>query len=458
MVAIGLLISFFLGYIWLQVFFNRITMLEKIGGAFLLGLALQTMVMVLIEMLGMPITLNRIFVGTAIFGLIPIGFAIIRDRSLLNPIPKKFVFPKISLIWILFMIVIAYISYMNFMKCVYFPTFDRDSIDGFESIGYAIAIEHCIANLTIFDPIYHPRVNSPASVAVYMPFTQLSYAYTYLLGAELSKIINAVMYLSFTVLFYAVMRRVATDTIAIIITLFMIVTPELIAWSSMSATNVLQAIFASIGVIYGLLWIKEQRSEDLYLSAVFMAMNLWSRNEGLVIVLALGAVLFLRMLFLKKWLQIIPWAIIVFIPFLMWNVYMKTAGMWSESVIITKLFWDPEKFGVMWERFVFLMKNRQYYGYSFDAFAIFALANAYFIWKKKLVFNAYTLLCIVLAFVLYFIVIYQVNYVWDSIENVLNYSAKRFFFCFIPMMWFFVGSSYLTEKFGTWLDKFQFGK
>ena len=137
---------------------------------------------------------------------------------------------------------------------------------------------------------------------------------------------------------------------------------------------------------------------------------------------------------------------------------MKAVGIWSESIIITKIFWDAEKLSVMFERFKFLMLNRIYYGNSFDAFALFAIANAYFIWKKKHLFNFYSLMFIVAGFSLYFVVIYQVNYIWDTIENVLNYSVKRFFFCFIPIMWFFVGSSYLTEQFGKWLDKFQFGK
>ena len=456
MITIGLLLSFLLGYIWLQIFFNRITLLEKIAGAFILGLALQTMVMAGLEMLGMPITRNGIFVGTAVLGLLPIVFAVVKNRDLLNPVPKDISFPKISLIWILFAVVIAYIEYMNFAKCVYFPTFDRDAVAGFESIGYAIAQEHCVAKLSLFDSTYQLNIHGPASYITYMPFTQLSYAYVYLLGAEISKIVNALMFLSFIVLFYAVMRRAATSTVAIIITLFMIMTPELMAWSSMSMTNVMQAIFASIGVIYGLLWIKDARNEDLYLSAVFTALNLWSRNEGIVIAVTLGAVLFLRMLFVKKWRKIIPWTIIVLAPFVAWNVYMKMAGMYSENIIITKLFWDAQKFDVMYEHFLFLMKNKQYYGYSFVAFVLFAVANAYFIWKKKHILNAYSLLFVVLVFLLYFVLIYQVDYVWDTIENVLNYSVKRFFFCFIPVMWFFVGTSYLTDKAGTWLDKFQF--
>ena len=46
--------------------------------------------------------------------------------------------------------------------------------------------------------------------------------------------------------------------------------------------------------------------------------------------------------------------------------------------------------------------------------------------------------------VLYTLIIYQINFVWDSIENVLRYSYKRFFFSFIPMMWFYIATNGIT--------------
>ena len=46
-----------------------------------------------------------------------------------------------NLIWLLFILLIVHIEYMNFSKCIYFPPFDGDSLAGFETIGYVASQE-----------------------------------------------------------------------------------------------------------------------------------------------------------------------------------------------------------------------------------------------------------------------------------------------------------------------------
>jgi hypothetical protein len=53
----------------------------------------------------------------------------------------------------------------------------------------------------------------------------------------------------------------------------------------------------------------------------------------------------------------------------------------------------------------------------------------------------------------YVTVLYQVDYQWDSIQNVLDFSAKRFLFCFVPMAWFFSVSVVPMRKFATWFER-----
>ena len=48
---------------------------------------------------------------------------------------------------------------------------------------------------------------------------------------------------------------------------------------------------------------------------------------------------------------------------------------------------------------------------------------------------------ILISSALYMIALYQIDYKWDSIQNVLAYSAKRFLFCFVPMAWFYAMSN-----------------
>ena len=56
------------------------------------------------------------------------------------------------------------------------------------------------------------------------------------------------------------------------------------------------------------------------------------------------------------------------------------------------------------------------------------LANGWFLLKRK--DNLALLAMVVISLAFYVMVLYQIDYKWDSIQNVLAYSAKRFFFLF----------------------------
>lgn len=199
-----------------------------------------------------------------------------------------------NLVWCFFIVLIAYFEYMNFTKCMYFPTFDRDSLAGFDTIGYVMAQEHTFRNLSIFQQSYMPHIHDAGSYMTYAPMVQLSYAFVYLLGAETSKLVPALMYLSLLIAFYGSMQRVTGPTGAAVATFFVLITPEMIAFSSLSATNVIHAATASSGIIYIALWLKCRERKDLYLGSLLLAVNIWTRSEGIVFIGAALAVV-LRM-------------------------------------------------------------------------------------------------------------------------------------------------------------------
>ena len=115
--------------------------------------------------------------------------------------------------------------------------------------------------------------------------------------------------------------------------------------------------------------------------------------------------------------------------------FCKMNNFYSESIAITHLFWDSEKANIIWNGIKSLCLDKQFYGISFLFFTISVLCNSWFIWKKK--DNLPLLVMIAFSLLLYMIVLYQIDYKWDSIHNVLAYSAKRFLFCFIPLIWFY---------------------
>ena len=109
-----------------------------------------------------------------------------------------------NLVWVLLIILIGYCEYMNFSKCMFFPPSDRDSLAAFDTLGFVAAQDHTYMRMSLFDADYNPSIHRAGGSIAYAPFVQMSYAYVYILGAETSKSIPALMYLFFVIAFYGI--------------------------------------------------------------------------------------------------------------------------------------------------------------------------------------------------------------------------------------------------------------
>lgn len=358
----------------------------------------------------------------------------------------------------LFFIAIIVFEWMNFSKCLYYPTFDRDSVMGFDTLGYLIAQEHMIRDLSVFQEEINPGVHNPGSYISYAPLVQEAYALVYQWGAETSKSIPALMHISLLFTFYGFMKRCIGATGSIIATFFMMLTPEMIAFSSMSGTNVIHAIYASLGCMYGLAWLApgiaggKSSKVYLWLSALLLAANIYTRYEGVIFPATLGIFMLIHAIKKKnRWIDFLYWCLIIIAPFLVWKIYQRLSGMYTESFVVPLFAFDSEKAGTILSAFWGLLKSNHFYGWTFSIAAIAFIANLWFIFKKKDSLLPFATLFLSLLF--YACILYYVDYVWDSIHNVLAYSAKRFFFCFCILAWFYIGSAYPIRKIFLFLDK-----
>lgn len=436
MLIFGTIIVIVIGFLAVNNISIKFSWSEKIGLSFPVGIGLQTIVMAIINLFNVRLTAASVLiVGIALIValLIPLY---IRRKEVTECCKKSFhvsIF-NYNFVWLLFIILIGYVEYMNFTKCMYYPTFDRDSLAGFDTIGYVIAQEHTLKGLSLFQSDYMPQIHNAGSYITYAPMVQLSYAYVYLLGAGTSKLIPAFMYLFFLIAFYGSMTRVISRTGAAIATFLVLMTPEMIGFSSLSGTNVIHAVSASLGVIYLSLFFKYKERKDLYLGTLLLGLNIWTRTEGVVFILAALFVVFIYAIKAKDWKSLLIVAF-SFFPALLWVIFSKVSYFYSENVAILYPYWDAEKAAVIWEYMKLHSKNTLYYGWTFIAFLISFVFNIGYLIKKK--DNLAMLTMIFISFILYMIVLYQIDYKWDSIQNVLAYSAKRFLFCFIPIIWFY---------------------
>lgn len=163
-----------------------------------------------------------------------------------------------------------------------------------------------------------------------------------------------------------------------------------------------------------------------------------TRTDGVVFVFAAWTVMGIVGIRNKQWSLLCP-SLCALLPALFWMLFCQVNHFYSESIAITRFFWDAEKAGIIWDGIRSLCLDKQFYGISFPVFVLSLLCNSWFIWKKK--DNLPLLFMTVLSLCLYMVVLYQIEYKWDSIHNVLAYSAKRFLFCFVPLIWFYAMSN-----------------
>lgn len=454
MLTLGIILTCLNGILLTALVGSRFSWTERIGLSFPLGMTLQTIVMALLDLLHIPLTASSVLLGgLLLFALLL--FVVWRFRGIdslrLSPAMLND-WRQANLVWVLLLLLIAYCEYMNFSKCIFFPPSDRDSLAAFDTLGFVAAHDHTYMRMSLFDADYNPSIHRAGGSIAYAPFVQLSYAYVYLLGAETSKAIPALMYLFFVVAFYGILRRNTGKTLAALATLFMMMAPEMLAFSSLSATNVMQAIFASLGIAYTASWLRSRHDHELYAGALLLGANMWCRNEGIVFIGAACIVLLVDCIRRKSYRKGWYFTGLALLPAVIWFVYMKVGGLYTEGMAITRLFWDGEKAGLIVKGFWDLFAAPLYYGWTFPAFALFVIADLWFMVKSR--DNLPLLGMILLSLLFYGLVIYHVDYVWDSIQNVLAYSSKRFFFCFVPMCWYFIATTRIARTGSDYIERY----
>ncbi len=454
----GILSCILIGLCVVRLVHGSSTLAEYMGLTFPLGLFVQTVLMIAVDACNMAITPLSLLIGDAIL-LTVLAYFLFRKG--VNPMSCRLFWQStikkissVNLVWLLLMGFIVWFEYQNLERCLFFPTYDRDSLVGFDTIGYVLSQEHTFKNLSIFDTAYVPYIKDAGSYISYAPFVQLAYGYIYLFGAETSKLIPALMFLSLLIGFYAVLSQQIGKTGAALGSLFMLLTPQLLAFSSQSSTNVIHTVFASLGILYGLMWLKSKKQGQLLLSALLLGANCWTRSEGILFVLVLGIPILVNSIRQSSYKPLLVWSVVALAPFIGWMVLQRLFDMRSEGIIITHLFWDGEKLGFIWKNLFEHLANTFFYGLTFVLLLVSFLLNGWYLIKEK--DNLTTILVLAGCVFLYGMMLYHIDYVWDTIDNVLAYSAKRFIFSFVPIAWYYTLTNKILasplRRIDAWLD------
>jgi hypothetical protein len=476
MLWFSILLTVLLGYSVVSAISVNFSYLEKIGSSFLLGIGIQVFGMIIMDFINIPIKLMPIY----ILSFLVIAFCwfyILRIRKIsfnnaiwpYNPFEGK-PWDKINLPWIALMGFVVYTLWVITIKCLFWPTFEFDSVAGYDLAAKVVAAEGSFHNSLFMSngiSMYNMSLR-----AVYPPLVSGSFAYAYMSGAELSKVITSLYYGSFIILFYGLLRRGNLTHLgtAFIVLLTMYV-PELTSHAALSQTNMPQAVYTSTGFIALFHWMvdKEKNRDFLFLSMLILSCNSIIRSENIIFGFVAGIPVLaytLRNRTKKNLIDLLIFGTVLLFPFVLWSVYLKMEGLKPaafENGLSLSFSYDAQKFkdwwGLLWgykqypEGIVF---NENFYALTPHLYVVSCfIAIAYFIFNflsaqnevkraEQTIFlrKELALLYISLVpFLLYSLFFYLINYDWDTIRNVMLFSYKRGLFAVMILACTFIGLS-----------------
>ena len=344
---------------------------------------------------------------------------------------------KVNIVFLMALLLIFYIGFGLLLKAIYWPVTDWDAITTFDFFARSIVHEKTLTSSVIMGK------NLNTGVA-YPPLVSLGLSYAYLFDFSNPKFIFPCVYLSFLLSFYCLTKRVTNDTAAIFFTFLIIVTPEISAFSTFVKTNVIQTAYSSSGIIALFVWRKTRQMNFLYLAAILLGLNGWTRSEGVEFI---GISILILCYYLKtkrlSWLQLIYFSLICLLPFLTWQVYLSVTPEIAEYAavnIIKTPFWEHEKASLILNAHIGFFMHLQYFGYIFKLLLVSSGLQILFARSKKQEY--FHIAVLVILIFTHIILLYQLEY--PSVGNMkflLNHSLKRYIFNWIPISSFVIATS-----------------
>lgn len=449
----GLCIIFLLGAIAVHLLSRELSLLEKTGFAFPVGLGINAFLMFGMELCHIPLYKTGLLLGSeAALVLAGYGYAYHRYgsgirlwkqlRSIHTP-PRSF-HPA----WWLLVLCMAVMVYGVIAQALYWPVFIYDSINGFDFVAKAVAAEGTLNN-TVFNPDY-PLYSLRS---LYPPFVSLNFAFVYSLGFASSHVVVALFYAALAVSFYALLVRYTTHFGAALFTLLLILTPEYASFSALSSANPVCAYYVATGLLC--LYIGYDRARHAYsdLGMLLILIALWTRPEAIIFAAVAGSMVLVLAIRNRTWIRPVVFALACIVVFGAWQLYIKIVlPVEPPQPIVLSLYFDGGKFLRMMEKIKTVTFDTRYYGIGFYLFLGMLLLNVVSLIRRK--DRLFLLLMLAGGWTLYVFIFYQID--TDFLPGDTNWiedAYRRGLFCFFPLMFFYMATNAISTRiFKSWLD------
>ncbi len=460
MLFVGILMLYVTGASILVRFGTRFSWKEMISFSFLLGIAAQTFFMFIADLIGFGFTQLVLFFAS--FGLVIFSYDLLysyyQEHKQDIKLPA-FSFGALNYPAALLFLLILVLFYIIAQKNLYWPAAEHDSIASFDKLGMVMALEGKI-KISLF------QYNLQGSGGIYPPLFHGGIAYMYLFGAESPKIITTLFYASLLLSFYALCKKYVSAINALFFTLLLEMVPEMYSHAALLLGNIPTTANVAVAGITLFYWIDKRDNAYLWLSAAFVALSLWTRNDTIGFAVAAVAVVTWVLAKEKDWKRIAIYAAVSFSTLVLWTLYLQLKiDIPQSSRFVDHFGFDAHKMEVMvlyvlsmlsWLQFGTMSPGHLLYGLAFILPIIIILLNVKHIRKD----HAEKLVFILISFVVYFMIFYMLDEKKQAapISELMESSFKRGMFCFIPLLLFYASTSSVANSFSTWVENFRLGK
>lgn len=467
MLTVGIILCYLLGLSLMLAISRKYSLAEVVGYSFLIGMGFETLFLFFLDVVGVQYS-QGVLIGLNVFSIVAICGANYKNLLALK---DEFKAPSLSirdinLVAIFVFCLIAYLFYAITVKNLFWPPTEHDTIGSFDKLGRIMAAEGKL-KISLY------QYNLEGAGGLYPPLYHGSFAYVYIFGAEMPKIVTTLFFLSLLTTFYSAVKNFTGTTAAMLATFVLMLTPEMFSHAALSLGNLPTTAYVCAGGLATINWLEKRDTTYFWLGAIAMAFVIWIRSDTIVFTAAALLMVGIDFLKTKDWKKTIIYGAITVTPFILWTLYLKMKiGAAQAGKFDLGIGYNSERMGVV-SAYVksFLLGGQhgavdggQLFGAVFVLFFLLILINLVSIYKigVKVILSdsVNALLFFFVSFALYFAVFYFINEKVQNapISSLMESSFKRGMFCFVPIAAFYAFTNHASAwAFGK-LEEFRSGK
>lgn len=307
-----------LGYLVSSLLTKKDEVLERFGLSIPLGFGIFTLFIFFYSLTG--IRINLLTMSLTLIILLSISYLLARNK--LKKLDRKLLLGWTFLQKILLLAILGTIA-VSLIHAIYYPVSAWDALTLYDFRAKIILEEGHFTQIAN---------NFSTNFSYYPLLTSLIHVWIYSLGANNPQFVYSLYFLSFLIIFYSLVLRNSTKTIALISTFVLGSTPILYYHSTFAYTNLPYTIYMASGLLYLFLFLANKSIKTLILSALLVGLSTWSRSAEQFWVTPL-LILFGYSLFRKNILPVIIYSLVFFAVRQPWSLFL--AGLYGRYYSIS---------------------------------------------------------------------------------------------------------------------------